>query len=105
METGNQPEKDFKVMIMNMIEELRRRMHKQRTMLQVFNKELKNIKINQTEWKNIITEIKNTIEGINIRLNDTEESIRELEDRVVEITEAGGKKKEEKEMRTFLRDL
>ena len=32
--------------------------------------------------------MKNTIEGIKIRLNDTEEQISELVDRVVEITQA-----------------
>ena len=32
--------------------------------------------------------MKNTLEGIKSRLNDTEEQISELEDRVVEITEA-----------------
>ena len=40
-----------------------------------------------------ITEMKNTLEGINSRVNDTEELISELEGRVVEITEAEQKKK------------
>ena len=31
--------------------------------------------------------MKNTLEGINSRLNDAEEQISKLEDRVVEITE------------------
>ena len=31
--------------------------------------------------KNTITEMKNTLEGINSRLNDTEEQISELEDK------------------------
>ena len=39
-----------------------------------------------------ITEIKNTLEGINTRLDDTEEWISELEDRQVKITEAKHKK-------------
>ena len=38
--------------------------------LVVFNKELENIKNNQTEMKNTISEMKNTQEGINSRLND-----------------------------------
>ena len=37
--------------------------------------------------------MKNTLEEINIRLNYIEEWISELEDRVVEITEAKKKKK------------
>ena len=45
--------------------------------------------------KNTITEMKNVLEGINSRLNDTEEQITELQDRkdrVVEITDAEHKK-------------
>ena len=37
--------------------------------------------------------MKSKLEGINSRLNDTEEQINQLEDRVVEITEAEQKKK------------
>ena len=40
-----------------------------------------------------ITEMKNTLEEINSRLNDIEEWISKLEDRVVEITETKKKKK------------
>ena len=43
--------------------------------------------------KNTITEIKNTLEGINYRLNDTEEWTSELEDRVVELTDVEQKRK------------
>ena len=42
--------------------------------------------------KNTITEIKNTLEGITNRLDDTAEWISKLEDRIVEITEAEQKK-------------
>ena len=58
-----------------------------------FNKELENIKKNQLEWKNTITEIKSTLEGINSILNDTEEWISELEDRVVKSPSLNTKKK------------
>ena len=47
--------------------------------------------------KNKITERKNTLEGINSRLNDTEEWIRELEDRVLETTAALQKKRKKNE--------
>ena len=40
--------------------------------------------------KYTITEMKNTLKGINSRLNDTEENIGELED-IVETTETGHK--------------
>lgn len=42
--------------------------------------------------KNTITKMKNMLERITSRLNDTEEFIRELDDRVVKITEAEQKK-------------
>ena len=35
---------------------------------------------------NIITEVKNTLEGINSRITETEEQISDLEDRMVEFT-------------------
>ena len=34
--------------------------------------DLENIKTNRAEFKNIITEMKNTLEGINSRLNEGE---------------------------------
>ena len=37
--------------------------------------------------------MKNTLEGINSRLNDTEKQISKQEDRVVEITDAEQKKR------------
>ena len=40
--------------------------------------------------------MKNTLEGINSRMDDTEEWISKLEDRVVEITEAEQKKNKKK---------
>ena len=38
--------------------------------------------------KNSIAEIKNTLEGMNSRLSDSEESISDLEDRIMEITQS-----------------
>ena len=60
MEIGNLTEKEFRVMIARMIQELRKRMDAQSKKLQVFNKELENVKSYQTELKNTITEMKNT---------------------------------------------
>ena len=48
---------------------------------------------------NAITEIKITLEGTNSRITEAEEKISEVEDRMVEIKEAEGKK-ELKGMRT-----
>ena len=49
---------------------------------------MRNIKKNQTELKNTTTEMKNTLEGINSRLDNTEEWISKLKDKVVEIIES-----------------
>ena len=52
------------------------------------------------ETNNTITEIKNTLEGINSRISETEEWISELEDKMVEITsEEQNKVKRMKELR------
>ena len=83
VKTGNLPKKEFRVMIIKMVKQLGRRMDAQSEKLEVFNKELENIKDNQTETKNTITEMKNTLEGFSSRLNDAEEQISELEDRAV----------------------
>ena len=63
-------------MIIKMIKKLRRRMDVQARS----QKFVENIKTH-TEMKNTIMETKNTLEGINSRLNDTKEWIRELEER------------------------
>ena len=48
---------------------------------------------------NAITKVKSTLEGTNNIINDAENIISEVEDRMVEINEAE-RKKESKEMRT-----
>ena len=106
VEIGNLPKKEFKVMIVKMTKELRRKNSDQNEKWEVFNKELENIKNNQTEMKNTITEMKNTLERINSKLNDTEEQISEMEDRIVEINEAEQKKEKRiKRNEDSLRDL
>ena len=57
-----------------------------------FNKDIK-LKRNKSELKNIITEMKNTLEGINNRLNDTDGCIRHLEDRIMKNTQSEKQKK------------
>ena len=54
MEISNLPNKEFKVMIIKMLNKLRRRMDEHNK----FNRDLENRKKNQTELKNRITEIK-----------------------------------------------
>ena len=55
---------------------------------------------------NTINEIKNTLEGINSRITETEEQISDLEDKIVEITIAEqNKEKRMKRSEDSLRDL
>ena len=85
-----------------MIKNLENRMEKMRELI---NKDLEELKNKQTEI-NTNTEIKNTLEGINSRISETEEQISELEDKVVEITsEEQNKVKRMKRTEDSLRDL
>ena len=54
----------------------------------MFNKDLEEIKKSQLIMNNAITEMKNTLEATNSRKTEAEERISEMEDRMVEISEA-----------------
>ena len=69
-------------MIVKMIKNLENKMHK---MQESINKDLEILKNKHTETNHTITEIKNTVEGINSRISEAEQ-ISELEDKMVEIT-------------------
>ena len=69
-EIGSLPEKEFRVMIVKMIQNLSNRME---TIQEMFNKDLEELKSKQTVMNNTITEIKNTLEGINSRITEAEE--------------------------------
>ena len=69
-EIGHLPEKEFRVTTVKMIQNLRNRMEK---IQEMFNKDLEELKSKQTVMNNTITEIKNTLEGINSRIPDAEE--------------------------------
>ena len=64
-EIGNLSEKEFRVMIVKMIQNLGNIMEK---IQETFNKDLEELKSKQTAMNNTITEIKNTLEGINSRI-------------------------------------
>ena len=82
VETGNLPEKEFRIMIVKMIQDLGKRMEaKVEKMQEMFNKDLEKLKNKQTEINKTITEMKNTLEGINGRITEAEEWISDLEDR------------------------
>ena len=73
---------------------------------EIFNKELEEIKNRQLAMKNTITMPKNTLERTKSRIMEAKEWISELEDRMVEITEAEqNKEKRMKRNEDSLRDL
>ena len=90
-ELGSLPEKEFRVMIVRMIQNLGNRMEK---IQETFNKDLEELKSQQTMMNNTTNEIKNSPEGINSRIMEAEERISDLEDKILEITTA--KQSEEK---------
>ena len=79
-EIGNPPEKEFRIMILKTIQDLRKRMKaKVEKMQEMFTK-------GQEELKNKQAERNNILEGIKSRITEAEEQIIDLEDRMVEIT-------------------
>ena len=100
VEIGNLPEKELRIMIVKMIQDLRERMEsKVEKMQEMFTKGLE-------ELKNKLTELNNTPEGITSRITEAEVWINDLEDRMVEITAAGENiEKRMKRNEDSLRDL
>ena len=102
-EIGSLPEKEFRIMIVKMIQNLGNRMEKTQ---ETFNKDLGELKSKQTIMNNTINEIKNSLEGINSRITDGEEQISDLEDKIVEITTAEqNNEKRMKRIEDSLRDI
>ena len=66
-EMGKLPEKEFRIMIVKMIKNLENKMQES------INKDLEELKNKHTQTNNTITEIKNTLEGINSRISEAEE--------------------------------
>ena len=93
-ERGSLPEKEFRVMIVKMTQNLGNRMEKIKEMV---NKDLEELKSKQTMMNNTINEIKNSLQGINSRITEAEERISDLEDKIVEITTAEQNKEKKNE--------
>ena len=80
MEVGNLPEKEFTIMIVKMIQDLKKKMEaKIEKMQEMFNRHLEELKNKQTAMNNTITEMKTTLEGINSTITEAEEWIFDLE--------------------------
>ena len=75
-EIGKLPEKEFRIMMVKMIKNLENKMEK---MLESISKDREDLKNKRTETNNIITEVKNTLEGISSRISEAER-ISKLED-------------------------
>ena len=87
VEIGNLPEEELRIMIVKMIQDLRKRMEANiENMQEIYNKDLEELKNKQTEMNNTITEMKTTLEGIDSRITEAQEQISDLEDRMVEFT-------------------
>ena len=91
-EIGSLPEKQFRVMMVKMIQNLGNRMEK---IQETFNKDLEELKSKQTMMNNTINGIKNSLNGINSRITEAEERISDLEDKIVEITTTEQNKEKE----------
>ena len=61
-------------------------------MQEMFNKDLEEIKKSQSITNNAITEIKSTLEGTNSRITEAEDRTSEVEEILIEISEAERKK-------------
>ena len=69
-EIGTVPEKEFRIIIVKIIKNLENKMEK---MQESINKDLEELRNKQAETNNTITEIKNTLEGLNSRISEAEE--------------------------------
>ena len=66
-EIGSLPEKEFRVMIVKMIQNIGNRMEKTQ---ETFNMDLEEMKTKQTMMKNTINAILNSLAGINSRITE-----------------------------------
>ena len=102
-EIGSLPEKEFRVMILKVIQNLGNRIEK---IQETFNKDPEELNGKQTKMNNTINEIKNTLEGINTRITEGEEWISDPEDKTVEIiTTEENTEKRMKRIEDRLRDI
>ena len=69
-EIGKLPEKEFRIIIVKMIKNLENKIEK---MQESINKDLEELKTKHTETNNTVTEIKNTLEGLNSKISEAEE--------------------------------
>ena len=93
-------EKDFRLLMLKMMQGIGNKLEAKMDNLQeTLTKELQDIKLKQEEMQNTTTGKKNSLlEAANCGLQEAEEQISEVEDRLVEIT--GAEQKREKRLKT-----
>jgi len=97
-EISNVPNREFQVMVIKILPGLEKTVE---DLIETLNKERENIK-NESEMKNSITEIENTLGGINSRLEEAKEQTSDLEDRVMESNQAEWVREKKYKMRIDL---
>ena len=102
-EIGSLPEREFRVMIVEMIQNLGNRLEK---MQETFKKDQEELKSKPTMINNTVHEIKNSLEGNKSEITEAEEWISDLEDKILEIiTAEQNKEKRMKIIEDTLRDF
>ena len=96
MEATKIPVAEFKTMVIRMLKDLRTRMD---GLSEHLNNEIISVKndietIKQSEIKNIVSEMKNTLEGINSGLDETDNLTSNLQGKVKVSTQVGQKQQE-----------
>ena len=99
-EIGNLPDKEFRIMMVKMIQNLEIKTESQINSLETrieemqerFNKDLEEIKKSEYIMNNAINEIRNTLEATNSGITEAEDRISEVGDRMVELNESERKK-------------
>ena len=85
--------KDFRLLMLKMIQDIRNKLEAKMDNLQeTLSKEIQDIKLKQEEMQNTITKIKNSFEAASSRIQEAEEQISEVEDRLVEFRDAEQKR-------------
>ena len=94
-EIGNLPDKEFRIMILKMMQNLENKLELQinsletriEKMQEMFNKNLEEITKSRYIMNNSINELKITLEGTKSRITEAEFMICEVDDSMVEINE------------------
>ena len=92
-------EKDFRLLMLKMMQDIGKKLEAKMDNLQeTLSKEIQDRKLKQEQMQNTITEIKNSLEAANSRIQEAEAQTSEVEDRLVKIIDA--EQKREKRLKT-----